>query len=451
MFVCGPTVYDFIHIGNARTFVIFDLITKYLEFLGYDIFYLQNITDIDDRIINRAREEYTEPEEIAKKFETEYMRDTKALKINSIDHYARASEHIDEIIKQIKTLVNKGYAYTAKSVKIEDPNAVNNPENQDVYFDVSKFTDYGKLSKQKLEGQETGTRVKVESNKDDPRDFTLWKAQNYDFEPKWESPWGMGRPGWHIEDTAISEKYLGQQYDIHCGGLDLKFPHHEAEIAQQEAASGKKPFVKYWLHSGLLTVDGDKMSKSLGNFVTARDALKKHSPETLRFFMLNAHYRSPIDYTEANIQQANSTLNRLIEFKTRLEVIEKGSNNKEISEKLSKMKEQFHLNMVDDFNTPKALAILFDFVRDTNPLIDQNKLGKDNARDILRFIEDMDTFFGIIPQKEEIPESIKKIAEEREKARRNKDFEQADKLRKEMEDQGYTIKDTPSGPQIQKK
>jgi cysteinyl-tRNA synthetase len=451
MFVCGPTVYDFIHIGNARTFVIFDFITKYLEHLGYDVFYLQNITDIDDRIIKRAKDDKVKPIEIAEKFEKQYMNDVEKMKIDAVDKYARASEHIDEIITQVQTLEKKGYAYTARSVMTDDPEAVNDLNNKDVYFDVSKFNDYGKLSKQKLEAQESGTRVKVEGNKDDPRDFVLWKAQNYTYEPAWKSPWGMGRPGWHIEDTAISEKYLGSQYDIHCGGLDLKFPHHEAEIAQQESASGKKPFVKYWIHSGLLTNNGEKMSKSLGNFVTIGEALKKYPVEVWRFFMLNAHYRSPIDYTDDNIKQAQATLNRLVEFKTKLELVRGGKSNPEVVEKFSKTKEGFKANMTDDFNTPKAFAALFEFIREMNPLIDQNKLGQENAKDILDFLKNIDTFLKIIPGKEEIPQEIRQMAEARDKARREKDFDKSDQLREEIEEKGYTIKDTPSGPRVYKK
>lgn len=451
MFVCGPTVYGFIHIGNARTFAVFDLIAGYIRYRKYNLFYLQNITDIDDKIINRAKDENKKPKEIAERYEDEYMKDMKSLKIDSVSKYARASEHISQIIKQVETLVKKGYAYTAESVTLDHPDAVNDSKNKDVYFDVSKFKDYGKLSKQKLEEQESGTRIGVESNKDDPKDFVLWKAQNYAYEPTWLSPWGKGRPGWHIEDTAISEKYFGRQYDIHGGGLDLKFPHHEAEIAQQEAASGKKPFVKYWLHSGLLTVNGEKMSKSLGNFVTAREALEKYELETLKFFMFNAHYRSPIDFSEENIKQAESTLNRLAEFANRLKTVQKKGVNKQITERFVKMKKEFCANMDDDFNTPKALAAVFNFMRETNPQIDKNEIGQKNARDIACFINDINSFLKILPEAEEIPDEIQKLVREREKAREQKDFEKSDKLRAEIEEKGYVIKDTSSGPQVTKK
>ncbi len=451
MFVCGPTVYGYIHIGNARTFVSFDLIASFLRHVGYKVYYLQNITDLDDRIINRAKEDGLKPEKIADMFEEEYMKDVKALRIDSVSKYALASKHIDEIIKQIKVLIEKEFAYATRSVIVDSPDAINNLENKDVYFDVSKVTDYGKLSKQKLDEQESGIRVKVEDNKDDARDFVLWKAQNYEYEPAWESPWGMGRPGWHIEDTAISEKYLGQQYDIHCGGVDLKFPHHEAEIAQQESASGKKPFVKYWMHSGLMTIDGEKMSKSLNNFVTARDALQRYTPETLRFFMLGAHYRSPLDYTEKNIKQAQKTLNRFIEFKKKIELVKKEGSNSETVEKLAKAREDFYSNMADDFNTPKALAVLFDFIHEINPLIDKNEVGKENAEDILEFINNINSFLKVIPKEEEIPEEIQEFVGERERARKNRDFEKADELRKKIDEKGYIIKDTSSGPQIRKK
>lgn len=451
MFVCGPTVYDYIHIGNARTFVNFDLIASYLKKRGYDVNYLQNITDIDDKIINRAKEEGIKPKDLAERFTKEYFEDIKKLNIDSVDNFALASEHIDEIFKQIKTLIKKEYAYVVPSIAVEGPDAVNDMNNKDVYFDVSKFKDYGKLSKQKIEEQETGTRINTQSNKKEPQDFVLWKAQNYTYEPSWSSPWGMGRPGWHIEDTAISEKYLGQQYEIHCGGLDLKFPHHEAEIAQQEAASGKKPFVKYWLHSGLLTVNGEKMSKSLNNFITAREALKEYSTEVLRFFMINAHYRSPLDYSAKNLRQAESTLNRLIEFKEELLMIKPGSTNPEAVERLAKLKDEFSKFMDDDFNVPGALAVLFDFIKEMNLLIAVNKLGKENAKDILEFIDKIDSFLKIIPEKEEAPQEVIDLVSQREHARTDKDFEKADELRKKIEKMGYIVKDTPSGPQIRKK
>jgi cysteinyl-tRNA synthetase len=446
MFVCGPTVWDFIHVGNARTFIVFDVIAKYLRYRGYKLYYLQNITDIDDKIINRAKEEGRNAKEVADEFEKEYFTDLKALGIDSIDKHARASEHIKEIIAQINRLIENGYAYVVPSVHIESPDAVN---NKDVYFDVSKFEEYGKLSRQKLEELEEGTRIKTEANKDDPKDFALWKAKNYSYEPTWESPWGMGRPGWHIEDTAISEKYLSQQYDIHCGAIELAFPHHESEIAQQEAASGKKPFVRYWLHSGVVNVNGEKMAKSLGNFVTVRDALKSHSPESLRFFSISTHYRSPIDWSEKNIIQAEAAIERIAEFLLKLRNISAkiGERDKETQKKLDALQNKFTEFMDDDFSTPEAIAALFEFIRDINPFLDKGQLSTKSSHKIGDYLLEINKIFGVIPQKTiAIPRDIQKLVDERERLRKEKQFEKADELREQITSSGYVIEDTIYGP-----
>ena len=299
MFVCGPTVYDFMHIGHAKTYIQFDVIVKYLRFRGYNVFYLQNITDLDDKIIKRAKEEKIDPLELAHKFERYYHEDEKKLGINSITKYARATDHIRQIVKQTKTLIKKDYAY-----KVSDG----------YYFDIKKFKDYGKLSKRTvLSAEDAVSRIDEGIEKKNKGDFCLWKFSKPN-EPSWDTELGKGRPGWHIEDTAITETYFGPQYDIHGGARDLIFPHHEAEIAQMESASGKKPLVRYWLHTGFLNVGGQKMSKSLGNFITVGDALEKYNAKTLRFFYIGSHYRSPINFTEKALEKAKNGLERLNDF-----------------------------------------------------------------------------------------------------------------------------------------
>ncbi len=316
LFVCGPTVYDAAHIGHARTYIAFDVIVKYLRQNGYNVFYLQNITDIDDKIINRAKEKNIAPEKLARRFEKEYLDDIKSLKINGVTKYARATDHIKEIIGQVTRLIKKGCAY-----KIEDG----------IYYDISKFKGYGKLSKRTILQAEDGvSRIDESKDKKNKGDFCLWKLSKPG-EPSWPSPWGKGRPGWHIEDTAITEKYFGPQYDIHGGGRDLIFPHHEAEIAQMEAISGKSPLVKYWLHSGFLTVNGQKMAKSLGNFITIRDFLKENSARFLRFLVVKAHYRSPIDYNEKLILQTKRGLEKIDEFIEKIRNIKSKKQVKEVN------------------------------------------------------------------------------------------------------------------------
>ena len=348
-FCCGITPYDFAHIGHAKTYVQFDVIVKYLRYSGYDVFYLQNVTDIDDKIIQRAKEKNQKPMELVRNYEKEYLKDMEALSINSVNKFARATEHIKEIIKQVKTLMDRGFAYII--------------ENDGIYFDLSKFPEYGKLSGRKTEEAEDAvTRIDESVNKRNKGDFCLWKKSKKD-EPSWKDPWfNNGRPGWHIEDTAISEKYFGKQYDVHGGARDLIFPHHEAEIAQMEAASGKKPFVKYWLHTGFLNVKGQKMAKSLGNFITIRDALKKYDAKALRLFYISAHYRSPIDFSEELLEQAKNSLQRLNDFILK----SKNSEEKDDLKLIEKAKKEFIKCMDDDFDTVKALAVIFDFIREAN-------------------------------------------------------------------------------------
>ena len=480
MFVCGPTVYDYIHVGNARTFVFFDIVGRYLEFKGFELDYVQNITDIDDKIITRAHTEGVKPEEIALKYKTAFIDDVGSLKIVSVNNYALASEHISEIINQIKGLIEKGYAYTAPALQAKGPDAIeikpqsNNEteQNHDVYFELARYekdfpNQYGTLSGQNLEELKENTRVEMEANKLNPRDFTLWKAQNYSYEPTNESPWGLGRPGWHIEDTAISEKYLGQQYDIHGGGQDLMFPHHEAEIAQQQALSGKTPFVKYWMHSGFLISKTDKMSKSLGNFNTLRDvmtSLPHHPAETLRLYFLSAHYRSPLAFSakgavpasgwgpasggEVLINQASVAIDRIADFLARITKVS-GEENPALDEILKTCADKFMASMDDDFNAPSAIASIFELIRALNPLIAKNALSPSQAESIKAFFQTtIERVLGIIPEPKEqsIPSEILELAEQREQHRLDQDWAKADTIRAKIESAGFIISDTPFGP-----
>ncbi|MBP9822322.1 MAG: cysteine--tRNA ligase [Candidatus Pacebacteria bacterium] len=458
MFVCGPTVYDYIHVGNARTFVFFDVVGRYLEFKNFGLNFVENITDIDDKIITRAKNEGVKPEDIALKYKTAFIEDMGGLKIASVNNYALASEHIGEIINQVKGLIEKGYAYPAPAIKATGDGAVETSGNQDVYFDLDKYSkdfpnEYGSLSNQNLDELKENTRIEMEANKRSPRDFVLWKAQNYSYEPTNESPWGLGRPGWHIEDTAISEKYLGQQYDIHGGGQDLMFPHHEAEIAQQQALSGKIPFVKYWMHGGFLVTKADKMSKSLGNVTNLRDLLKQHNPETIRLYFLSAHYRSPLSYDDKLLNQASVAINRIADFLARIGNAS-GEENMELNDLLKVCSEKFSTSMDDDFNAPSAIASVFEFIRKTNPLITTNAMSAFQAETINTFFKStVDRVLGIIPEPKEqsIPSEILELAEQREQHRLDQDWQKADSARDRIESSGFTISDTPFGPLISAK
>ena len=439
IFVCGPTVYDYAHIGHARTYIAFDVIVKYLREKGYDVFYLQNITDIDDKIINRAKKEGISWKELARKFEKEYKKDIKALGINSVSKYARATEHIREIISQVERLLKKGYAY-----QIEDG----------IYYDISKFKDYGKLSgRTVLQAEDAVSRIDDSKEKKNKGDFCLWKFwSGKDWEPKWKSPWGYGRPGWHIEDTAITEKYFGPQYDIHGGARDLIFPHHEAEIAQMEAISGKKPLVKYWLHTGFLTINGQKMSKSLGNFITVKEFLQKYPPRLLRFFVIKSHYRSPIDYSEKAILQAQKELERIDEFIEKMQNTKLKIQNCSLKFKIDKFKKEFEMAMEDDFNTPKAIAVMFELIKEVNLILEKNQITKQDAKQILDFLKSIDKVFGIVFKKEKIkiPKNVQKLVEKREKLRKEQKWEEADRIREQIKALGYEIQDTQAGPKIKK-
>ena len=439
IFVCGPTVYDFSHLGHARTYIVFDLIVKYLREKRFNVFYLQNITDIDDKIINRAREKKVLPQELAKDFEKEYLKDMKSLKIDSVTKYARATDHIKEIISQVSRLLKKGFAY-----KIGDG----------IYYDIKKFKNYGKLSKRTaLQAEDAVSRIDESKEKRNKGDFCLWKFSKPKG-PSWPSPFGAGRPGWHIEDTAITEKYFDSQYDIHGGARDLIFPHHEAEIAQMEAISGKKPMVKYWLHTGFLTVKGQKMAKSLGNFITIRDFLRENSVRILRFFIIKSHYRSPIDYNEKLFLQAKREIERIDEFIGKIQNLKNRKRVKEAnlfstSAYASVSKEA----MEDDFNTPKAMAVIFELINKGNFLIARNKLSSADAKKILEFLRKVDGVLNFIfwkKPKEKIPEEIIKLVKEREKCRRNGLWQKADEMRKKIKELDYWIEDTKEGSKVKK-
>jgi len=437
LFVCGPTVYDFSHLGHARTYIVFDMIAKYLKEKGYNVFYLQNITDIDDKIIKRAKENKISPQKLASDFEKEYMTDINSLKIDSVTKYARATEHIKEIISQVERLLKKGYAY-----KIEDG----------IYYDISKFKNYGKLSRRTiLQAKDAVSRIDESKEKRNKGDFCLWKISKVG-EPSWPSPWGKGRPGWHIEDTAITEKHFrGPQYDIHGGGQDLIFPHHEAEIAQMEAISGKSPFVKYWLHTGFLKVNGQKMAKSFGNFITIRNFLKENSSRILRLFVLKNHYRSPIDYSEKEIKQIKNQLERIDEFIDKLKRQGTRSKEQETRDLILEFEKEFDTAMNDDFNTPKALASIFNLINKGNSLISQNKLGSNDVKNILNFLRKTNKIFGFLlfeKPKTKIPQDILELVKLREKYRQAKNWQKADEIRKKVKDLGYEIEDTKEGPKI---
>lgn len=439
LFVCGLTVYDAPHIGNARTYATFDSFVKYLRSQNIPVFYLQNVTDVDDKIIARAREQKITLAALAKKIEADYHRLEKALRINSVDKYARATKYISEIVKQIQTLLEKGYAY-----KIE---------NDGYYYDISKFADYGKLAKRTAEQAEDGiSRIDESVAKINKGDFALWKFKKSGDEPSWKTPLGEGRPGWHIEDTAISESFFGPQYDIHGGALDLKFPHHEAEIAQQEAASGKSPLVKIWMHAGFLLVDGKKMSKSLGNFITIEDFLKKYPANIFRYLVASHHYRSPLNYTDALAKQTRSSLKTIEEFFAKLDLITKvaprqatpiGKQARGINI-LEKLEKDFLAALNDDFNTPEALAAIFSFIN-----ANQKSLWSWNEADTKSVkikLAAMLEIFGVVISTAKIPTDIKKLVATREKFRKAKQFAESDKLRAEIESLGYKIEDTPLGP-----
>jgi len=451
LFVCGPTVYNYSHIGHARTYIIFDAFVKYLKERGFNVFYLQNVTDLDDKIIAKAKEKGVLPKDLAMAYEKEHLKNMKNLKITGVTKYARATDYIKEIINQVKRLQDKGYAY-----KIE---------GDGIYYNIAKFKKYGKLSgRTVIQAEDSVSRIDYSKNKKNRGDFCLWKFSSIEGEPKWKSPFGLGRPGWHIEDTAITEKFFGAQYDIHGGGHDLIFPHHEAEISQMEAISGKSPMAKYWMHIGFLTVNGQKMSKSIGNFITINDFLMRHPVNYLRFLIVKNLWRSQIDYSESIMIEIKTTLQKIEDFLKRIKPINKKQKiiNKtdklKVENTIKKLKEGFYKQLDDDFNTPKAFATIFDFIKKTNQFLDNGIVSKKQADDIYKFFEKINNIFGIIDfkkitagQKKTVPTKIKILIQTREKYRKEKEWQKADEVRLEVEKQGYAIKDTDSGPTIEKK
>ncbi len=424
MFVCGPTCYDLSHIGHAKTYVQFDVIVKYLRYLKYNVFYLQNITDIDDKIIKRAKEENKNWKEIARKYEKEFKNDMKEIGVNSVNKYARATDYIKEIKSQVQRLIEKGFAY-----KISDG----------YYFDLSKFTDYGKLARRtQQQEQDAVSRIDENKEKKNKGDFCLWKFSKEN-EPFWTWNGKNGKPGWHIEDTAITEKEFGVQYDMHGGAVDLIFPHHEAEIAQMESISGKKPLVRYWLHTAFLTLEKEKMSKSLGNIITIKDVLKKYDGKTLRYFFISNHYRTPINFSYDILEQSKNGLERLNEFIRNL----KYSKDKGDLSLIRATKNNFIRAMNDDFDTTKALSVIFDFVREVN------KRG--GSKKSYELMLEFDKIFNVLSlKKEKIPKNIINLAEERENERKEKNWDKADKIRNKIKDLGYSIDDTTMGFKIKK-
>jgi len=441
MYVCGPTVYNYFHIGNARAFLVFDTFRRYLEYRGYEVTYVQNFTDIDDKMIKRAEEEGITVKELADRFIKEYFKDADALGIRRADYHPRATEVIPDIIEMIKTLMEKGYAYEVDG---------------DVYFETGKFKEYGKLSHQNLEELEAGARIKVEDKKKNPMDFALWKKKKPG-EPSWPSPWGEGRPGWHIECSVMARKFLGDTIDIHAGGPDLIFPHHENEIAQSEGATGK-PFARYWMHIGYLNINDEKMSKSLGNFYTAREVIKKHDPEAVRLFLLSAHYRNPINFSYELIQQAEKGLERLYNALENLKHLESVAEERELTpqdkqllNKFNAYKEEFIKVMDDDFNTADGVAVLFELVKEFNTNIDEKASQKVIAA-AKNLLLELGGVLGIIRQREEekLEEEIEKLIKKREEARQNKNWELADRIRDELKEKGIILEDTPHGTRWKK-
>ena len=439
MFVCGPTVYDYIHIGNARTFLFFDVVAKYLRHRGYQVEYIQNITDLDDKIIERAKRK-TDPTAdiaasvlaLAKEYTELFREDVLALGITAVDKYAAATDHIKEVVAQVRRLIDKGNAYQI--------------EGDGWYFDLSTFSDYGKLS-----GRTTQMAEDAVSRIDDPPaggpnkhnkgDFALWKFSKPG-EPSWESELSRGRPGWHIEDTAITEKYFGPQYDLHGGGQDLIFPHHEAEIAQQESASGLKPFVKCWLHVGFVVNNKAKMAKSAGNFTILHELLAKYPREVLRFYLLSAHYRWSLDFSDDQLKSAEAAVQRIGEFIQRLK--QTGAKENETDKELLA---SFEKEMDDDFNTPRALAVIFETIKKANVEIDTGNLSAEAASSLLGQLLAINEILGIVPsQGPAIPYKVKQLVIQREQFRQTKDFTQADQLRDRLSALGWRVDDTAYGP-----
>ncbi|MBQ8869497.1 MAG: cysteine--tRNA ligase [Oscillospiraceae bacterium] len=434
MYVCGPTVYNYIHIGNTRPLCVFDTLRRYFEYIGYKVNYVQNFTDIDDKLINRANEENTTVPALAEKYIAEYKKDAEGLNVRPATVHPRATENIDNIIALITALEEKGYAYAV---------------NGDVYFRTKKFNEYGKLSHQPLEELEAGARINVSEQKEDPMDFALWKAAK-EGEPFWESPWGKGRPGWHIECSAMAKSILGETIDLHCGGQDLIFPHHENEIAQSECANGTC-FSRYWMHNGYINIDNRKMSKSLGNFFTAREIGEAYGYEPIRYIMVSSHYRSPVNYSTEIIEQAKAALDRLYTCRDNLKFALGHAEEKDAADliaKLSEYEKQFRDAMDDDFNTADALAAVFELVREINSNVVGTTPAKAYVEAASELFEKLVDVLGLLYERKSennLDAEIEALIAERQEARKNRDFARADAIRDELKAQGIILEDTPQG------
>ena len=438
MYVCGPTVYNFFHIGNGRTFIVFDTVRRYLEYRGYKVKFIQNFTDIDDKMIKRANEENITVKEVGNKYIKEYYTDADALNIERATVNPRATEYIDDIIEFVSALIEKGYAYEVDG---------------DVYFRTKKFDGYGKLSGKNIEELQVGAsqRVSLDERKEDPMDFAIWKAQKPG-EPAWKCPWGMGRPGWHIECSCMAKKLLGDTIDIHAGGMDLEFPHHENEIAQSEALTGKT-FANYWLHSAYVMVDKQKMSKSLNNFFTARDVLKEYDSDVIRFFMLSAHYRTQINFSKELLDSAKASVERLYNTIGNLEnLIDEVSREnmneeeKDYIDSLNKYREKYIQKMDDDFNTADAITVLFELSKDLNTNLNVNS-SKEVVSKALGVLRELGAPLGILQKstKGSLEDEIEALIEARQKARKEKNFAEADRIRDDLKARGIVLEDTPQG------
>ena len=435
MYACGPTVYNFIHIGNARPICVFDTMRRYLEFKGYDVTFVQNFTDIDDKIIKKANEEGVTAKEISERYIAECKKDMAGMNVKPATTHPLATQEIDGMIDMIQTLIDKGYAYPVA--------------DGTVYFRVKKFKEYGKLSHQPIEDLQSGARIAIGEKKENPLDFALWKAAK-EGEPYWDSPWGKGRPGWHIECSAMNKRFLGDTIDIHCGGQDLIFPHHENEIAQSECANGCT-FSKYWMHNGYINVDNVKMSKSLGNFKTVREIANVYGYEVIRYFLISSHYRSPINYSLEIIEQCKSALERLYTCRESLDFALKNAkdipDDEELIKKLNSHREQFITAMDDDLNTADGVAAVFELVKDINTSILDKEVSKNVCQTAAAVFDELCDVLGILYNRKnnDVDSDIEALIEERQQARANKDWATADRIRDELKAKGIILKDTPQG------
>jgi len=437
MYACGPTVYNLFHIGNARPLILFDVLRRYMEYRNYDVTFVQNFTDIDDKIINRANEEGISCGDVSEKYIGEYWTDADGLGVHRANIHPKATEHVGEIIDMISTLIEKGLAYQRGS---------------NVYYRTEAFPGYGKLSRQPLDELQAGARVDVTEEKEHPVDFALWKGAKPG-EPYWDSPWGEGRPGWHIECSAMASKYLGETIDIHGGGQDLIFPHHENEIAQSEGASGSE-FVRYWIHNGFISVDKEKMSKSLGNFFTVREAAETYGYENIRMFMLMSHYRSPLNYSGDILLQSKSALERIKTAKNSLEFISKNgcdtikTSEKEFIASFPRFRERFIEAMDDDLNTADAISVIFELVRESNSIAADENPSKEFANASLQILNELADVLGLLyadTKSETLDEEVEELIKARQSARENKDWANADAIRDKLSEMGIILEDTPQG------